>query len=138
MKILKNLVIFLVFFTLIFLPHPSYAAWWNTSWTKCKNITMYFSATKNFYPTINNQMAGINITGLSFTSLNEIRIVNAPCNAGGVDIPFDILSNTTSSVEVLFLANGTAVNTPLILCITAILQRQHRHIQTPSRHHQLG
>lgn len=81
-------------------------AWWNSSWSKCKNLTLSGALTLN--RTV--EPIKYNITGLTFTSINEIRIVNNSCSNGGTEISRDIFNNTTTSAEVVFLANYTTTD----------------------------
>lgn len=84
--------------------------WFNSSWSKCRNISIQASATKNNYPMIKNDFTAINLTGLTFSSTNEIRIVNDSCNGGGIEMPYDVIQNGSTWAEVIFLANVTNGN----------------------------
>lgn len=76
------------------------SSWWNTSWSKCKNISIDSADNNQSFEPIE-----INLTGLTFNHTNEIRIVSAGCSNDGDEIPRDIISNTSNSAYVVFLAN---------------------------------
>ena len=78
-------------------------AWWNISYSSCMNISLEES-----YKNRTNSPLEVNITELIFASTDELRIVNAGCNIDtGAEVPFDILLNGTTFVNVLFIANTT-------------------------------
>lgn len=118
MKILKSEKsfsknkLFLVFLCLIIFSFFSFsntdASWYNNNWRNCKNISMNFSATKTNYPTMANTFRAINLTGLTFSSTDEIRITNSFCNNSGTEIARDILQNGTDWAEAIFLVNTSA------------------------------
>ena len=78
--------------------------YWNSNWNGCNNITITETSGYN----ITDKEIIVNLTGLTFASTDEIRIVNASCNEGGSEIPRDILSSGSDYAEVLFMANLTA------------------------------
>lgn len=86
-------------------------AWWNMSWNYCKNITISANTGGDVnytdYPSINISGGYSNFTGLKFNSTDELRIVNAPCSETGTEIARNIISNTTTSAEILFYFNKT-------------------------------
>lgn len=79
--------------------------WWNAAWSKCRNLT--YSGLD-----ANGDYAGAwiekNITGLTFSSTNEIRIVDQLCNAGGSEVDRDIISSGTGWALVGFYHTGAA------------------------------
>ena len=78
-------------------------AWWNTSFNRCKDIFI-----QEDYKNRTDFPLEINLTGLTLSSANEIRIVNASCNDdGGVEVPFDVLSSGTTFASVVFFVNST-------------------------------
>lgn len=82
-------------------------AWWNTNYANCKNITLTESRGYNrtFEP------IKINLTGLTKQADDDdVRIVNAACNMDGTEQPRDVLSNTSTSAYVIFLANYTTTD----------------------------
>lgn len=82
-------------------------AWWNASFTKCKNITLADTRTINrtFEP------VKVNLTGLTKQEDDDdVRIVSASCQNGGSEIPRDVISNTSTSAYTVFLANYTTTD----------------------------
>ena len=84
--------------------------WWNTSWNKCKNITMseMNNTARTFEP------ISVNLTGLTYSSTNEIRIINSSCgnNGNSVEVPYQIISSGGSTpnawVNLVYEANISA------------------------------
>lgn len=81
-----------------------YHPWWNSSWALCKNIQFTNVATNVNYT---EEWIDFNATDLTFTSTDEIRIVDASCGDDGSEIDYDVMSNTSSSVAVGFYYNIT-------------------------------
>ena len=68
-------------------------AWWNTSWSYCRNITMpasKISSDLSDFP----MMLKLNSSRIDYSNTQnsgeDIRIVNAPCNQGGSTVPHEI------------------------------------------------
>jgi parallel beta-helix repeat protein len=87
--------------------------WWNTSWTRCRNISIQNSG--DYYKW--NESVLVNLTGLTFSSANEIRIINDSCNnnGNGVAVPTEILNFSASTsgngwAWVVFPDNNTSAN----------------------------
>ncbi|OGY23298.1 MAG: hypothetical protein A2172_03780 [Candidatus Woykebacteria bacterium RBG_13_40_15] len=94
--------------TLIFIlasQNVAYAEWWNTSWDKCRNITL----TEGGLLDRTYEPIELNITGLTISNaINEIRIVNTYCNNDGNELPVQVLAtNNIDWAKVIFLANTT-------------------------------
>lgn len=80
--------------------YPEYA-WWNNSWTYCRNITV--SNPQANYP------AYINITNTTnmFANRTDIRFVNTYCNNGGSVLSWDLRDNSSSWFSADVLLDGT-------------------------------
>lgn len=62
-------------------------AWWNSSWQKCQNIDIKFGIEQTYI----NEHIFVNVTNMSFADAEaEIRLVNAPCQEDGEEIPIQI------------------------------------------------
>ncbi len=97
---------FFLFFIIAFLSLSSIGfaePWWDTNWQRCRNIIFTGGSSDGDYT--NDYWVQTNITGLTFSNLDEIRIVNAPCNSGGSEVERDIISSTATSAEVFFYRN---------------------------------
>lgn len=91
------------------LPARDPATWYSLDYTACKSIAVTAPA--------NVDLAGYPMT-VTIERLtkrednNDLRIINAPCNAGGSEIPRDVLASDASSATVLFsvtVARGATV-----------------------------
>lgn len=83
---------------------PVEAAWWNTTFAKCRNISFSGMVTDVNYT---NEWAEQNFTDLTFSSLNELRIINASCNNGGSNQDRDIINNGTTWTTIGWYVNYT-------------------------------
>lgn len=84
-------------------------AWFDVGWALCKNITLAESSGVARW----NYPVNVNLTGLTFTSSNELRIVNQSCQGeGGVEFPYKVVDSSagdgTGWADVTFLANVSA------------------------------
>lgn len=79
-------------------------AWFNSSWDYCRDITLTDNAGVSWGYT---HPVKINITGMTLTKAEEIRIVEGACGSAVEEQGFDILDNDTSAgwVNVEFVAN---------------------------------
>lgn len=66
-------------------------AWWNSSWSNCKNITMTYTENKQQEP------VSVNITGLTGNVTKELRIVNAGCGDDGTAQKLKFIETDQSS-----------------------------------------
>ena len=83
------------------------AAWWNSDYGYCKNITLTESKgiNRTFEP------MKVNLTGLAKQADNDdVRIVDTFCNNGGNEIPRDVISSNSDWAYVIFLANYTTTD----------------------------
>ena len=109
-----KLLVFALFLVFVMsIAVPVHAAWWNTSYMNCRNITFNESSgTARVNEPINSHAvyAGLNITGMAITdAINQTRIVNASCNNNGSDVPVQIMNtDNLTYAEVLFYVNATA------------------------------
>ena len=80
-------------------------AWWNSNWDKCKNISIGAGVT------LDNAIMISNLTGLTFSSTDEIRIVNTYCRNDGTEVKSSVFQNGSDWTYTTFLANlSGAVN----------------------------
>ncbi len=81
-------------------------AWWNTDWTKCKDLSIETSVNKNSW------IAELNITGLTFSNITELRIVSASCRDDGSEVKSTILQNGSDWAVMTWLVNssGSSLN----------------------------
>jgi len=73
--------------------HQPNWAWWNSSWANGKpfNLTERSGVQRVGYPVY------YNFTGLTFSSTNELRIVNQSCNGGGgSEYPYGVVSSSAA------------------------------------------
>lgn len=90
-------------------------AWWNTSFTRCVNLTLVDSNATEFTRT-NELHAPVNVTGLTGSNLTkELRLVNAGCGMSGNEVPYWIVlkddvnpANGSKWAAITFLPNKTA------------------------------
>jgi hypothetical protein len=75
-----------------------------TNWTDCKNISIYNPTPHEMI----NQPFETTVSGLTFSSTDEIRITDGACWGNTSEMPRDILSSTATSANVLFIANISA------------------------------
>lgn len=95
--------------------------WWNSSWQKCKSITI----TNVGSSTLTNFPAYINVSYDSdmLSNYQDLRFVSASCNNGGTILPYEIENYTTTNanvwVNVTLPSTGTTIsvyynnNTPI-------------------------
>jgi len=86
------------------------AAWYNSTWEKCKNITLTESKgyTRNYEPIT------FNITGLTISNATEeIRIIDGSCDGSGTEVPSQVISYDTTWANIVFQANVTASTTTI-------------------------
>ena len=55
-------------------------AWWDSDWMACKDLSIETSVTAN------NWITEKNITGLTFSNITELRIINASCDNDGTEL----------------------------------------------------
>jgi predicted acyltransferase (DUF342 family) len=74
------------------------AQWWDTNWTKCRNITIANTGTT----TLSNFPAYIDLAYDSDMQSNyyDIRFINTSCANGGFELDFEIETYTASSADV--------------------------------------
>lgn len=65
-------------------------AWWNSSWSYCKNLTITRYA---------SDVVAYNITGLRLTNSYEARIINNSCSGAGTEQNFTVKSSATASAS---------------------------------------
>lgn len=74
---------------------------------RCKNIYI-----ENFNSTREGEIIDTNITGLTFSSLNELQLIDTGCSANNFTdriIYHKIISNTSDSVRIIFYISGTHI-----------------------------
>lgn len=78
--------------------------WFDTDFLNCKNLTITDPITierRN-----GNDPVWFNVTDITFSNVTaELRVVDAACNQGGTSVPFHVISNSTNSSYITFLAN---------------------------------
>ena len=79
-------------------------AWWNSNWENCKTINITTSLSQN------NAILEANLTGLTFSNITEIRIVNQPCGSDGEEVKNTVLQNGTDWAYTTWLANLSGSN----------------------------
>jgi len=90
--------------------------WWNSNWQYCRNVTLTSSLLNATY------MVELTSSNFDFTHANsdgsDIRIVNAPCNSGGTELPFWIedWNHFAEHAVVWFKADKTS-SSPVIYSI---------------------
>ncbi|MFT4807201.1 MAG: MSHA biogenesis protein MshQ [Paraglaciecola sp.] len=74
------------------------ADWWDTNWTKCRNITIANTGTA----TLSNFPAYIDLAYDSDmqSTYNDIRFINTSCANGGFELDFEIETYTLASADV--------------------------------------
>lgn len=74
------------------------AEWWDTNWTKCRNITIANTGTT----TLSNFPAYIDLPYDSDmqSNYNDIRFINTSCANGGLELDFEIETDTAASADV--------------------------------------
>ena len=74
------------------------AEWWNTNWTKCRNITIANTGTT----TLSNFPAYIDLPydADMQSNYNDIRFINTSCANGGFELDFEIETDTAASADV--------------------------------------
>jgi cytoskeletal protein CcmA (bactofilin family) len=74
------------------------ADWWDTNWTKCRNITIANTGTA----TLSNFPAYIDLAYDSDmqSTYNDIRFINTSCANGGFELDFEIETYTAASADV--------------------------------------
>lgn len=74
------------------------AEWWDTNWTKCRNITIANTGTT----TLSNFPAYIDLPYDSDmqSNYNDIRFINTSCANGGFELDFEIETDTAASADV--------------------------------------
>ena len=74
------------------------ADWWNTNWTKCRDITIANTGTT----TLSNFPAYIDLPYDSDmqSNYNDIRFINTSCANGGFELDFEIEKHTGTSADV--------------------------------------
>ncbi len=78
--------------------------WWNSSWSKCRNITLDDPLETDIDRVY--EPVYLDISGLIFSNATrEIRIIDSPCHFEGNEIPSDTFPETN---QTLFLANRSA------------------------------
>lgn len=84
------------------------SSWWDFDWDKCKELT--FTELSNV--TRINYPVNLNLTDLVFVTTDEIRIINQSCNGdGGVEFPYQVITNGSDWVDVTILVNATQSDT---------------------------
>jgi len=79
--------------------------WWNSSWTRCRNIT--FSESENLARTLEPHEIWVNDSDIQ-AGCQDIRIVDRGCNDGGSEVPSVLTYNTSSECKVLITPNVSA------------------------------
>lgn len=99
----KFFILFSLFFSILFIQSAN-AEWWNNSWYKCRNITLYRND-ENTARTWEEVEFNFTDVSCSAADCNDVRIINQPCWNGGSEVWSSVLSNTSTSVFVSFIAN---------------------------------
>ncbi|MCD6477427.1 MAG: DUF2341 domain-containing protein, partial [Candidatus Aenigmarchaeota archaeon] len=99
----KKLVLLVFLIVIFFLISPQNiqvkAAWWNNNWEYCRNITVSQG--------IDGYQYKIHITDTTHMDQNSIRVVNAPCNSGGTEVPHWTEKFETNDAIIWFKGSGT-------------------------------
>lgn len=101
---LKITVLFSLLF--IFLLNTASAQWWNSTWDYCQNVTFDGALpTRTYEPRTVNLSTALKAQN----DCQDVRIINAPCGAGGTEIPVQILdASAGSSCTMLFVKNQSS------------------------------
>lgn len=82
--------------------------WWDNSWQYCRNITVTSGFT--FSNRTDTARVYINNTANMQAGLGDVRIVNAACNAGGSEVPYNLVNTTTDAAQVSFKVSNMATS----------------------------
>lgn len=74
-------------------------AWWDSDWSKCRDIDITTSLNQD------NSIMLVNLTGLTFSNVSEIRIINNSCDNNDTEVKSTVLRNGTDWAYITFLAN---------------------------------
>jgi len=99
----RNLILIVFVIVLFFLVSPFNiqvkADWWDNNWEYCRNITVSQG--------VDGYQYEVHITDTAHMDEDSIRIINAPCNSGGSEVPHWTEKFETNDAIIWFKGSGT-------------------------------